>query len=41
MGPDNIPSRILEEFVYELAEAVTSIFNTRHHTHSESKTNSG
>ena len=28
MGPDNIPSRILNEFAYELAEPVTSIFNT-------------
>jgi hypothetical protein len=28
MGPDNIPPRILKEFAYELAEPVTSIFNT-------------
>ena len=28
MGPDNIPSRILKEFAHELAEPVTSIFNT-------------
>ena len=28
MGPDSIPSRILKEFAYQLAEPVTSIFNT-------------
>ena len=28
MGPDSIPPRILKEFAYELAEPVTSIFNT-------------
>ena len=28
MGPDNIPSRILKEFAYELAVPITSIFNT-------------
>ena len=26
-GPDNIPSRILREFAYELAEPITKIFN--------------
>ena len=26
-GPDNIPSRILKEFAYELAEPITKIFN--------------
>ena len=26
-GPDNIPSRILREFAYELAEPITRIFN--------------
>ena len=26
-GPDNIPSRILKEFAYELAEPITRIFN--------------
>ena len=29
MGPDNIPSRILKEFAYELTEPITLIFNTR------------
>ena len=28
MGPNSIPPRILKEFAYELAEPVTSIFNT-------------
>ena len=28
MGPDSIPPRILKEFAYELAEPVSSIFNT-------------
>jgi hypothetical protein len=28
MGPDSIPSQILKEFAYELAEPVASIFNT-------------
>ena len=28
MGPDNIPPRIIKEFGYELAEPVTTIFNS-------------
>ena len=28
MGPDNIPSRMLKEFAYELTEPITLIFNT-------------
>ena len=28
MGPNNIPSRILKEFAYELTEPITLIFNT-------------
>ena len=27
-GPDNVPCRIVKEFVYELAEPITTIFNT-------------
>ena len=28
MGPDNIPPRIIKEFAYELAEPVTTIFDS-------------
>ena len=27
-GPDNVPCRIVKEFAYELAEPITTIFNT-------------
>ena len=27
-GPDNVPCRIVDEFAYELAEPLTTIFNT-------------